>query len=86
MNYDSSLLTQSEDPVALEMAALESGAYDHEEPPFMSKEDFGIITTTHEGILNTLQVMSNEIANHTDIILKKIQEIQGKKRRNDYPL
>lgn len=39
----------------------------------MSKEDYGIITTTQKGILNTLQVMSNEIAYYTDIILKKIR-------------
>lgn len=69
MNYDPSLLTQSQDTVALEMAA-----YDQEDPSYMSKEDFGIITTTQEGILNTMQVMSNEIANHTDVILKKIQK------------
>uniref|UniRef100_K1QPF3 Uncharacterized protein n=1 Tax=Magallana gigas TaxID=29159 RepID=K1QPF3_MAGGI len=80
MNYDSSLMTQSQDPINLEMAALESGVYDHEEPSLMSKEHFGIITTTQEGILNTLQVMSNEIANHTATILKKIQEIQEKRR------
>ena len=69
MNYDPSLLTQSQDTVALEMAA-----YDQEDPSYMSKEDFGIITTTQEGILNTMQVMSNEIANHTDVILKKLQK------------
>uniref|UniRef100_K1Q218 Uncharacterized protein n=1 Tax=Magallana gigas TaxID=29159 RepID=K1Q218_MAGGI len=65
MNYDSSLLTQTQDPVALEMAALESGAYDHEEPSYMSKEDFGIITTTQEGILNTLQVSDVMHSNST---------------------
>lgn len=70
MNYDSSLLTQTQDPMALEMAAF------HDDSPPMSKEDFGIITTTQEGILNTLQIMSNEIANHTDIILKKMKDLQ----------
>lgn len=55
--------------------ALEMAAYRDDSPP-MSKEDFGIITTTQEGILNTLQIMSNEIANHTDIILKKIKDLQ----------
>lgn len=70
MDYDSSLLTQTQDPMALEMAAFK------DDSPPMSKEDFGIITTTQEGILNTLQIMSNEIANHTDIILKKIKDLQ----------
>lgn len=63
------------------MAALESRLYDHEQPSLMSKEDFGNITTTQEGILNTLQVMSNAIANHTDIILKKLKKYRGKKEK-----
>lgn len=46
----------------------------------MSKEDFGIITTTQEGILNTLQFMSNEIANHTSIILKNNSRNTGEKQ------
>lgn len=70
MDFDSSLLTQTQDPMALGMAA-----YRDDSPP-MSKEDFGIITTTQDRILNTLQIMSNEIDNHTDIILKKITDLQ----------
>lgn len=60
------LLTQTQDPMALEMAAF------RDDSPPMSKENFGIITTTQDGILNTPQIMNNEIANHTNIILKKI--------------
>lgn len=50
MNYDSSLMTQTQDPINLEMTAYQ------EDAPLMSKEDFGIITTTQEGILNSLQL------------------------------
>lgn len=56
--------------------ALEMAAFRDDSPP-MSKEDFRIITTTQEGILNTLQIMSNEIANHTDIILKKTCKLRN---------
>lgn len=56
--------------MSLEMAAF------RDDSPNMSKEDFGIITTTQEGILSTLQIMNNEIVNHTDIILKKTTDLQ----------
>lgn len=48
--------------------ALEMAAYDNQ---LMGKEDFGIITTTQEGILNTLNIMCEEIGKHTSIIFKK---------------
>lgn len=43
-------------------------AYDNQ---LMGKEDFGIITTTQAGILNTLNIMCEEKGKHTSIILKK---------------
>lgn len=54
--YDPSLVTETQDPVNLEMAAYNS---------VISKEDFGIITTTQEGILNSLHMMSDEIGKQT---------------------
>lgn len=81
MDYDSSLLKQTQDPMSLEMAAFRNDS------PHMSKEDFGIITTTQEGILSTLQIMNNEIVNHTDIILKKttdLQTLQPDKDKEEY--
>lgn len=50
-------------PVNLEMASYRSQ---------LSKEDFGIITTTQAGILNTLNIMSSEMSMHTSVILNKI--------------
>lgn len=55
--------------------ALEMAAFSNDSPP-MSKEYLRIITITQEGILNIMQIMSNEIAIHTDIILKKNTDLQ----------
>lgn len=52
--YDPSLVTETQDPVNLEMAAYNS---------VISKEDFGIITTTIE------------IGKHTSLILNKLDEM-----------
>lgn len=82
--YDPSLVTETQDPVNLEMAAYNS---------VISKEDFGIITTTQEGILNSLHLMSDEIGKHTSLILNKLDEMnkttqpkttQGKKPGSCY--
>lgn len=72
--YDPSLVTETQDPTALEMAAYGNQS--------MSKEDFGIITTTQEGILNSLNIMSEEIGKHTSIILNKMDQlIQERKKK-----
>lgn len=67
MGYnDPSLVTETQDPVNLEMAAYNS---------VISKEEFGIITTTQEGILNNLHMMSDEIGKHTSLTLNKLDEM-----------
>lgn len=55
-------MTETQVPVNLEMASYRSQ---------LSKEDFGIITTTQARILNTLNIMS-EMSMHTSVILNKI--------------
>lgn len=60
--YNPSLMTETQVPVNLEMASYRSQ---------LSKEDFGIITTTQAGILNTLNIMSSEMSMHTSVILKQ---------------
>lgn len=56
-------MTETQVPVNLEMASYRSQ---------LSKEDFGIITMTQAGILNTLNIMSGEMSMHTSVILNKI--------------
>lgn len=59
-------MTETQVPVNLEMASYRSQ---------LSKEDFGIITTTQAGILNTLNIMSSEMSMHTSVILNKIYDM-----------
>lgn len=67
------LVTETQDPVNLEMASY-SGQ--------LSKEDFGIITTTQEGILNTLNILSDEMSKHTSVILNKMEEMNNNKENS----
>lgn len=66
--YSPTMATQTQDATELELAAYNN------EP--MSKEDFGIISTTQEGIINTLRIMHDEIGKQTAIILRKIEQLR----------
>jgi hypothetical protein len=37
----------------------------------MTKEEFSLLSTTLESIANRINLLSNEVSNHTGIILKK---------------
>ena len=60
------------------LQALIYGLYDHRSP--LRKEDFGIITT----ILNVFNVLSDEIRNHTSILLSKL-EVRAKPNTSGDP-
>lgn len=66
--YYNPLLTEAQDATALEMASYNN------QP--MSKEDFSILSTSQDGIINTLNVLSDEISRHTSIIINKINEVR----------
>lgn len=66
--YYNPLLTEAQDATALEMASYNN------QP--MSKEDFSILSTSQDGIINTLNVLSDEISKHTSIIINKINEVR----------
>ncbi|XP_065928597.1 phosducin-like protein 3 [Magallana gigas] len=70
MDYDSSLLTQTQDPMALEMAAF------RDDFPPMSKADFGIVTTTQEEILNTLIPLCKLINQHLSALAQKFPDVK----------
>ena len=59
-------------PQSQDAAGLDMGLYDHRSP--LRKEDFGIITTTLDGIMNSVNVLADEIRNHTSILLSKLEE------------
>ena len=56
-------------PQYQDCAGLDIGLYDHRSP--IRKEDFGIITTTLEGIMNSVNVLAYDILNHTFIQTRK---------------
>ncbi|XP_078315793.1 uncharacterized protein LOC144620056 [Crassostrea virginica] len=54
------------------------GHYDHRPPSFMDREDFAILTTTMDGIVTAMNVMSDQINNHTDMVVKELKEQREK--------
>ena len=59
-------------PQSQDAAGLDMGLYDHRSP--QRKENFGIITTTLYGIMNSVNVLADEIRNHTSILLSKLEK------------
>jgi hypothetical protein len=43
----------------------------------MTKEDFSLLLTTLNSIANRINVLSNEVSNHTGVILKKMEEMMA---------
>jgi hypothetical protein len=43
----------------------------------MIKDDFSLLSTTLDSIANRINVLSNEVSNHTGIILKKMEEMMA---------
>ena len=65
---------QSQDAFGLEM-----GMYDHR--PIggnMDREDFGILTTSIDGIITAMNVMSDQMNNHTTLVVNELKEHREK--------
>lgn len=59
--------SQSQDAFGLEL-----GHYDHRPTSYMAREDFAILTTTMDGIVIAMNVMSDQISYHTDMVVKEL--------------
>ena len=44
----------------------------------MDREDFAILTTTMDGIVTAMNVMSDQINNHTDMVVKELKDQREK--------
>ena len=66
---------QSQDAFGLEMEH-----YDHRPHSYMDSEDFGILTTTMDGIVTAMNVMSDQINNHTDMVVKELKDQRDKNK------
>ena len=49
----------------------------------MTKDDFSLLSTTLDSIANRINVLSNEVSNHTGILLKKMEEMMRQPRKKD---
>ena len=64
---------QSQDAFGIEM-----GMYDHRPKGNMDREDFGILTTTVDGIITAMNVMSDQMNNHTTLVINELKEQKEK--------
>ena len=64
---------QSQDAFGIEM-----GMYDHRPKGNMDREDFGILTTTMDGIITAMNVMSDQMNNHTTLVINELKEHKEK--------
>ena len=64
---------QSQDAFGIEM-----GHYDHRSKGSMDREDFGILTTTMDGIITAMNVMSDQMNNHTTLVVNELKEHKEK--------
>lgn len=64
---------QSQDGFGVEM-----GMYDHRPNSVMAREDFSILTTTMDGIISAMNVSSDQISNHTNILMAELKETKEK--------
>ena len=67
-------------PQSQDAFGLELGHYDHRPTSYMAREDFAILTTTMDGIVNAMNVMSDQISNHTDMVVKELKERKEKNK------
>ena len=48
----------------------------------MAREDFALLTATMDGIVSAMNVMSDQISNHTDMVLKELKEQREKNKEH----
>ena len=65
--------TQSQDGFGIEV-----GHYDHRSRGCMDREYFGILTTTMDGIITAMNVMSDQINNHSTLVVNELKEQREK--------
>ena len=52
--------------------------YDHRSRRCMDREDFGILTTTMDGIITAMNVMSDQINNHSTLVVNELKDQREK--------
>ena len=65
-------------PQSQDAFGIETGMYDHRSRMCMDREDFGILTTTMDGIITAMNVMSDQINNHSTLVVNELKEQREK--------
>ena len=65
-------------PQSQDAFGIEAGHYDHRSKKNMDPEDFGILTTSMDGIITAMNVMSDQMNNHTSMVVNELKEQKEK--------
>ena len=65
-------------PQSQDAFGIETGMYDNRSRRCMDREDFGILTTTMDGIITAMNCMSDQINNHTTLVVNELKEKREK--------
>ena len=65
-------------PQSQDAFGIETGMYDNRSRACMDREDFGILTTTMDGIITAMNVMSDQINNHTTMVVNELKDQREK--------
>ena len=65
-------------PQSQDAFGIETGMYDHRSRGCMDREDFGILTTTMDGIITAMNAMSDQINNHSTLVVIELKDQREK--------
>ena len=65
-------------PQSQDAFGLELGHYDHRSTSVMAREDFAILTSTMDGIVTAMNVMSDQLNNHSTLVVNELKEQREK--------
>ena len=65
-------------PQSQDAFGIETGMYDNRSRGCIDREDFGILTTTMDGIITAMNVMSDQINNHTTMVVNALKDQREK--------
>ena len=65
-------------PQSQDAFGIETGMYDNRSRACMDREDFGILTTTMDGIIMAMNCMSDQMNNHSTLVVNELKEQRDK--------
>ena len=65
-------------PQSQDAFGLELGHYDHRSTSVMAREDFAILTSTMDGIVTAMNIMSDQLNNHSTLVVNELKDQREK--------